>query len=489
MDLGRFARCALGCSLIAGCSFAVSPLGYAEGNRHKNIRQIDHAVPHVSTLGANTGELVDLFVRELVQKHDDDDDDDGDRHRARKRGDDRDDKHRPRKAVLMVHGANISPLALFDLRYKDYSWGRALAKAGFDVFILDSQGIGRSPLPDRALAPLTDPCNVTPAQQAAFLRDHPPFVAEPCDASFPFPFLLINSKSEWDELSTVVDYIISERGVEKVALIGVSRGSIVVGPYTVQHPEKVESLFLQAPNLNPAALPGIGSDALAPPVKSFGQLPDLSTRFVPCTAAEVATNSCPGILPEATRPHRILPPLNATFPAAMALSTRQDLNDRWQRDIGCDGQVEEGVQDRVWRAIMENDKLPSTWGPPPAGAPAGTAPEGLMRNRSFFPWGWTPSVASRLQVPTLIVFGEHDKEVGGPGLPLAVTSVRLYDTIPAEVPKLLFKVACAGHLMVWERQRNVLHRLSKQWLKHGSVEGHSTGKFFVTTDGDLEPME
>ena len=56
MDLGRFARCALGCSLIAGCSIALSPLGYAEGKRHRNIREIDHEVPHVSTLGANAGE-------------------------------------------------------------------------------------------------------------------------------------------------------------------------------------------------------------------------------------------------------------------------------------------------------------------------------------------------------------------------------------------------------------------------------------------------
>ena len=297
MDLGCFARRALGCSLIAGCSIALSPLGYAEGKRPKNIREIDHSVPHVSTLGANTDELVTLFVRELVRKPDDDD-----------------DKHPTRKAVLMVQGATVPALALYDLRHKDYSWALQLAKAGFDVFVLDLQGFGRSPLPNRALAPMSDPCNVTPAQQQRFLlAPNPPFLAAPCAASF--PFLLINSKSEWDEVNTVVDYIIAERGVEKVALIGISRGSIVVGPYAVLHAEKVESLFLAAPIFNPAAPLGIGLDGLEPPVKSAGQLPDLSTRFVPCTRAEVTSNLCPGILPEATRPHRILPPLNATFPA------------------------------------------------------------------------------------------------------------------------------------------------------------------------------
>jgi len=469
MDLGRFARCTLGCSLIAGCSIALSPLGYAEGKRPKNIREIDHSVPHVSTLGANTDELVTLFVRELVRKPDDDD-----------------DKHPTRKAVLMVQGATVPALALYDLRHKDYSWALQLAKAGFDVFVLDLQGFGRSPLPNRALAPMSDPCNVTPAQQQRFLlAPNPPFLAAPCAASF--PFLLINSKSEWDEVNTVVDYIIAERGVEKVALIGISRGSIVVGPYAVLHAEKVESLFLAAPIFNPAAPLGIGLDGLEPPVKSAGQLPDLSTRFVPCTRAEVTSNLCPGILPEATRPHRILPPLNATFPAAMALGTREDLVNRWQPEIQCDGQVEEGVQDRIWEAIMGNDELGSTWGPPAAGAPAGSAPEGLMRNRSAFPWGWNPPVASSVGVPTLIVFGELDTEGTAQGFPVAVNSFLLYDTIPANpgVAKLLFKVACAGHFFMWERQRKVLHHLSKQWLKHGSVEGHSTGKFFVTTDRDL----
>jgi pimeloyl-ACP methyl ester carboxylesterase len=354
-----------------------------------------------------------------------------------------------------------------------------LAKAGFDVFVMEFQGSGRSPLPHRALAPMMDRCNLTAAHQSLVFPPNTP----PCAA--PFPFLLINSKGESDELNTVVDYIIAERRVEKVALVGISRGSIVVGPYTVQHPEKVESLFLQAPNLNPAAPPGIGPDKLAPPVKSAGQLSDLSTRFVPCTAAEVRDSICPGISPDATRPHRILPPLNAAFPAPMALGTRQDFMDRWQRDIGCDGQVEDGVQDRVWQAMMKNDELGRKWGQ------EGSAPEGLMRNRSFFPWGWTPAVATKVAVPTLIVFGEHDKEEGAPGLPLAVTSQLLYDTIPANtgVARLLFKVACAGHLMVWERQSKVLHHLSKQWLKHGSVAGHSTGRFFVTNEGDLVSMD
>ena len=464
MPRRRFSRWIIGFALIAGCS----AVGYAEDEAQSNIVQLDHAVPHLSTLGVNADELVTLFVRELVREGGD----------------------QPRKAVLMVHGRNSPGVVVFDLKYRDYSWAMHLAKAGFDVFIIESQGSGRSPLPNRALAPMMDPCNVTLAQQESLLRDHPPFVDPPCPASF--GFVLLNSKNEWDEIDSVVDYIIAKRGVQKVALIGISRGSIIVGPYTVLHPEKVDSLFLQAPNLNPAALPGIGDDGLAPPVNASGRTADLGTRYVPCTARQVRglDGGCSGILADAPRPHRILPPLNPGFPAAMALAPRQDLIDRWERDIGCDGQVEVGVQGHIWQATMENDELGSKWGPPPAGAPEGSSPEGLMRNRSFFAWGWTPTLAVRLQVPTLIIFGDQDKEEGAPGLPLAVTSVRLYETLRAhDRIALLFKVACAGHLMFWERQRKVLHHLSKQWLKHGSVEGHSTGKFFVTNDGDLLPMD
>lgn len=458
METGRLFRLILGCSVVASCS-VISSAGLAEGELRGDVVQTDLDIPHLSTLGANADEPVNLFVRELVRAH-------GDRHGSA-------------KAVLMVHGRSVPALAVFDLRHDDYSWGEQLAKAGFDVFIVDLQGSGRSPTPERSLVPMTAPCNVTSAQQQRFLlAPNPPLLAAPCASSF--PFILINSRSEWDEVNTVVDYIIANRGVQKVSLVGISRGSLVVGPYAAQHPEKVESVFLQAPIYNPAALPGIGPDGMAPPVRSAGQLADFSTRFIPCARADITANRCPGIPPDATRPHRILPPLTAAFPAAMALSTRQDFVDRWTAEISCTGQREDGLQDRVWGAIMENDRLGAAWGP-----------EGLMRNRSFFPWGWTPAVASSIQVPTLIVFGELDTEGTAEGFPVAVNSFVLYDTIPANpgVAKLLFKVACTGHQMFWEGRRKVLHHLSRQWLKHGSIEGNTSGKFFIDTEGILTPLK
>jgi hypothetical protein len=42
--------------------------------------------------------------------------------------------------------------------------------------------------------------------------------------------------------------------------------------------------------------------------------------------------------------------------------------------------------------------------------------------------------------------------------------------------------------MFWERQRKVLHRLSKQWLKHGAIDGLTSGRFFVDRDGNTAPI-
>jgi len=165
--------------------------------------------------------------------------------------------------------------------------------------------------------------------------------------------------------------------------------------------------------------------------------------------------------------------------------------DRWNRqidpEIQCDDQVEAGIQDVIWNAVMENDELGRSWGPPPPGAPEGSVPEGVMRVRSFFPWGWTPPIASKVSVPTLVIFGEFDSEGRAEGFPVAVNSLLLYDTIPHD-HKLLFKVACSGHYMPWERQSKVLHHISKEWLKQAAVEGFATGKFVVDREGNLFPQ-
>jgi pimeloyl-ACP methyl ester carboxylesterase len=143
-----------------------------------------------------------------------------------------------------------------------------------------------------------------------------------------------------------------------------------------------------------------------------------------------------------------------------------------EREAGCEDPVEEGIQDVVWSAIMENDPIGRTWGPA----------DGVMRVRTPFLWGWNAATAHRISVPVLLIRGEFDTGDGGiQDLP------RLYAEIP-HAHKMWFTVACAGHRMVWERQRRVLHHISKEWLTHGTVDDNTTGIFFVDTEGVIHPQ-
>ena len=131
---------------------------------------------------------------------------------------------------------------------------------------------------------------------------------------------------------------------------------------------------------------------------------------------------------------------------------------------------------------MENDALGRSWGPPPAGADPSAAPEGVMRVRTAVLSGWNQGMAAQITVPVLIIAGELDRGEGAiQALP------ELYRTVQS-TKKLRFKVQCAGHRMVWESQRRLLHAISKEWINDGAVAGFETGEFYVDIEGRLFPM-
>jgi pimeloyl-ACP methyl ester carboxylesterase len=414
--LGPWMRCAVIALGIVGCGGeptgmrSVSRLQLDVSSKFPKIETIDHGdVWHKSTVPANKDETVSLHLRE-------------------RRVINRDST----KVVLMVHGASVPAPPGYDLQTDHYDWALWLAQsAGFDVFMLDFQGSGKSPRPK-----MDEPCNVPKADQTKALIPYQ--IGATCNPKY--PFTLTTSKSDWDELDTAIEYIRDLRNVKKVNLVSWSQGSFRIGPYSVLHPEKVESLFMYAPIYNPAFRSGVGPGGFDPPVS----------------------------VPQPGTP--------------MSLRTKGDLLALWNGEDRCEGQLEPGIQDRVWDAIMENDALGSTWGPPPAGAPAGSAAEGVMRVRTPFLWGWNRGMASRVTVPLLIIQGEFDKGDGG-----IQALADLYQTV-ASTQKLRFKVQCAGHRMVWESQRKILHHISKEWIKHGSVAGLETGEFFVDTEGNLSPL-
>jgi pimeloyl-ACP methyl ester carboxylesterase len=367
----------------------------------------DHAITHKSTVPANKGEEVGLFVRE------------------------RDGTSlghlEERKAVLMLHGRSAPVLAGFDLQYKTYGWADVLAKAGYDVFMMDLQGSGLSPRPK-----MEDPRNVSPGHQNLLTPRPPGFTP----GSPNYAHQLNNSDSDRSELNTVVEWIRKERGVDKVAFIGWSAAAFTMGPYAVKNPAKVESLFLLAPIFPPDG-----------------------------------TSTAPSPLPQ------------PGFP--MFLGTRWGLESGWNAELRCEKQREPGMVEKAWAAIMENDPVGRTWGPP----------EGLSRIRNFVRWGWNRTTAAQGgvlggSVPVLIVYGEHDTQVNtrppSTNVELNFSVPALYDAIAGH-HKLMVKLACAGHSVPWEVQHKNVHHLSKHWLKHLKVDGKTQGVFDMNTNGDLSP--
>lgn len=283
---------------------------------------IDRFVPHVSTVPANLGQTVGLSLREKVLA-----------------------SAPPVSSVkppvvLFIHGGYSPSVVAYDFDYKDYSFMAALARAGFDVFAMTHTGYGASPRPM-----MDDPCNVDAPFQHLLI---PRILERPCPPRYPFK--LVSSRTEWDEIETVVRLIMDLRKVERVSLIGWSTGAPRAGGFAALHPDKVDKLVLYGPS------PYFPSDAPPDP------------------------------MPE---------------PGAPVILQDWDtlMNKRWQADVRCEGQVEDpGIREAMWRELMAQDGLGSQWGPEGVG---------IMRAPSRMNFGWRHNVA-KIKAPTLVLLGEFD---------------------------------------------------------------------------------
>ena len=367
--------------------------------------------------------------------------------------------HTP-KPVLMLHGRSVPELAAFDLApvpggsATRYSWAQELADDGYDVFLVDLQGSGRSPRPR-----MDDPCNANPTQQQVLV---PNPLQEPCPPPPPYPHQLGNSESEWAELDAVVKFIKGLPGRNKpIRFIGYSLGAAIMGSYTLQNPGNVESLLLLVPVFPPK---GRWSGNPADP---FGR------------PAEAQT------LPVST------PALTWGFP--MLVGTRTGFR------TGLDGNPdlrEPDIVDLAWEACMENDPLGSKWGPEVAPGEY----EGILRYRNTYWWGWNNQTVPHEKpagtrvlgerVPVLIIYGEQDRAANSPATlpdPIRFSVPALYAAVPGP-KKLMFCLAGSGHSLVWELNAKTVHHMSKQWFKNGRVEGLGSGSYFRDPDGELIPL-
>ena len=251
------------------------------------LLSIDHYVKVKSTVPAIEGKTTQIYVREVVQAS-----------TALRDGALTD------RVALFIHGAGTPAEVSFDVPYQDYSWMGFLAHNGFDVYAMDTTGYGRSTRP----SPMNDPCNLSKAQQEAFV---PVLLASPCAASYPSQMTTI--ASDWNDIDAVVDQVRALRHVDKLNLLAWSLGGPRSGGYTVLHPEKVRALVVLAPAYNRNS-------------------PSDAPKQVPANGATFNTQS------------------EAEFTA------------NWDRQVGCPGQYEPAAHAAVWTKMLESDPVGATWG-------------------------------------------------------------------------------------------------------------------------------
>jgi pimeloyl-ACP methyl ester carboxylesterase len=227
----------------------------------------------------------------------------------------------------------------------------------------------------------------------------------PCKANHDAQLTTI--ATDWHDLDAVVEYIRKLREVPRVSLVGWSLGGPRAGGYASRNPDKVAKLVLLAPAYSRDA-------KQEPPEKS--------------PAAGVAFNA----------------------------QSHADFTANWDRQVGCANQYEPAAAAAVWRAMLESDPVGATWG------------QGVRRAPNTTVWGFGKAAVERMQTPTLMVAGIHDKQV-------APERVREYFADLGAANKVLVDLGCSSHNAMWESNHLLLFRASLEWLTAGTVEGMAQG--------------
>jgi len=124
---------------------------------------------------------------------------------------------RPERTVLFVHGATYPAHAAFDLKLGGQSWMDYIASRGYDVYLLDLPGYGKS---------------TRPKEMAEAPQNNPP---------------VMRGDTAVKNIGAVVDHILARRNISRLNLLGWSWGTTLMATYTTQNADKVERLALYAP--------------------------------------------------------------------------------------------------------------------------------------------------------------------------------------------------------------------------------------------------
>jgi pimeloyl-ACP methyl ester carboxylesterase len=121
------------------------------------------------------------------------------------------------RLLLYVHGATYPAETAFDLPLAGHSWMDYIACRGWDVYLVDVRGYGRS--------------------------SRPPEMAAPAEASKP----IVNTNVAVRDVGSAVAWILQRRQAQSLNLIGWSWGTAIMGTYAAANPDTVSRLVLYAP--------------------------------------------------------------------------------------------------------------------------------------------------------------------------------------------------------------------------------------------------
>src|SRR3954453_17157886 len=105
---------------------------------------------------------------------------------------------RPERTVLYVHGATYPSETAFDLKLDGQSWMEYMASRGYDVWLLDLRGYGKS---------------TRPAEMADKPEANPP---------------IVRGETAVKDISTAVDFILQHRNIPILNLLGFSWGTTLM---------------------------------------------------------------------------------------------------------------------------------------------------------------------------------------------------------------------------------------------------------------------
>jgi pimeloyl-ACP methyl ester carboxylesterase len=132
------------------------------------------------------------------------------------------------RILLYVHGATYPAETAFDLPLNGLSMMDYIARQGWDVYLVDVRGYGRS---------------TRPAEMEKPAAENPP---------------IVDTSVAVKDVGAAVNHILQRRGVAKLNLMGWSWGTVIMGMYTTTHNELVNRLVLYAPAWVFSTPPAIG---------------------------------------------------------------------------------------------------------------------------------------------------------------------------------------------------------------------------------------